>query len=178
MPADSREAITSFTGSNYRAIRASEESGKPNAQSDAIQRAFRVVRPEPGTVYRGVTGIDRGTVEKWIRWNNAKDGPFRLGRGNVGATSSAAWHPAVAAQSFMGGHQSYGSYPANSYRVLFKIQQHSGIPVETVSAAGASETEILLSRSAEFNVSRVARWEGTQNVVVIELNEVQKFGTE
>lgn len=157
------EAIQIFTGLGYGNIRRSEEQGQPNQDAKEIAKAFQNALREPGTAYRGIKDVPYKVVREWLQ----QDGTFRLGKGNAGATTSTAWHSGVSVTKFMGGTDD----PESDYKVLFQIQHTSGIPIETISSTGAAETEILLPADAEFKIQRIARWEGKQRILVIELKE-------
>lgn len=158
-----RAGIKSFTGSGYRSIRQSEESGKPNAHSDAILSAMKTATPEPGTVFRGIRGISKTVVDNYL-----KTGTFGLGPNMQGATSSTSWFADVAIDRFMCGSQD--SYA--DYKILYVLKQKSGIPVETISSVGTSEHEVLLGRGARFRTTGISIAAGTERVLVIEAEEI------
>lgn len=160
-------AIKAFTGSSYKSIRANEERGAPDERSKAIQSAFEKMHPEPGTTYRGLKDLRPEVINKWIE----HEGTLRLGIGNVGATSSSAWHAGVSAQHglFMGGH---AVDPKSTYKVLMQIRHKSGVAVEKISSSGEDETEVLLPIDAEFRIRSIARWQGKKRILLIEIEEI------
>lgn len=164
LSSDEQSAIVSFTGSGYGSIRRQEEAGSPDARSNAIKKAMSKAAPEAVTTYRGIQDVPMAVVEKWL----ANDGVFRLGKDNVGASSSTAWHPGISIHRFMGGEED----PRTGVKVLFQIHGKSGIAVETISAVGAGEAEILFGREAEFRIKTVARWQGKKKVLLIQLEEI------
>lgn len=171
---EEKSAVRSFSGSSYGPIRQVEATGRGSAEMKAKAKALSEMaeraHPEPCTAYRGVQNISQELLEKWI--SHTPDEPFRLGFHNNGATSSSAWHAGISVcrSAFMGGP--HEPREGSGYKVLFQIHQKSGVPIETISAVGSGETEILLPKDAEFRVLRSARWEGRQRIVVIELEEI------
>lgn len=163
---EQKKAISDFTDGDYGEIRDSEERGKPNKAARDLLKAFEKAHPEPGTTYRGIKNMPDAIIEKWLE----HDGVFRLGKGNVGASSSTAWHAGVSVQHslFMGGTDD----PSSSYKVLFQIRHKSGIPIEKISAVGPGETEVLIPSDAEFRIKKIAKWQGKQRILVIELEEI------
>jgi len=165
IPSDAMSGIKAFTGSSYGSIRSSEERGQPDSRSNAIQKAFKVATPEPGTVFRGIQGLPYAVIEQHLR----ASGFIQLGKGNTGATSSTSWMIDVSVDSFMGGASD--SYSKDQYKILYKINHKTGIPVEHVSSVGSTEHEILLARDARFRITGLSRAAGTQRVLVVELEE-------
>lgn len=162
LDADSLSAIKAFSGNSYGAIRRSEASGNPNAQAKAIAKAFAVAPTEAVTVYRGNHSMSKEVIESFIR----NDGIFQFNHGNTGGTTSSAWHPQTSVNGFMGGE----SEPYGDYKVLFIIHQTSGIAIEAFSVS--HETEILMSAEAQYKVRQVAKWEGRERIIQIELEEI------
>ena len=158
----SKSAIRSFTGSGYIDVRDSEESGKPSAKAKAIYEAFKTATPEPGTVFRAIRGLDQRVVEKYMRSE-----VFQLGR-TGGATSSTSWCLDASIDGFMGGNHDGGPH---DYKILFVLNQQTGIPIETLSGI-SSEREILLSRDAKFRVTGLSRPAGMKHVLVVEGEEI------
>jgi hypothetical protein len=164
IPSSAMAGIKSFTSSGYTTIRASEDAGSPNKSSNDIQKAFGVATPEPGTVFRGITGLSRDVIEKYLTGET-----FQLGKAG-GATSSTSWLIDVAVDSFMGGRHDPAS-PAQ-YKILFVMNGKTQIPVETISSVGDGERELLMKRDAMFRVTGLSRAKGTKRVLVVEAEEV------
>jgi len=167
---DSLRGIRAFTGSDYGDIRDSEERGQPNSHSKAIHKAYEVATPEPGTVFRGIQSLPRAVIDAYMRGES-----FALGRNNADATSSTSWCIDVSVDSFMGGRNDSSS---SSHKILFVLNQKTGIPVETISSVGSGECEVLMKRNARFRVTGLSRAAGTERVLVIEAEEIVDGVTE
>lgn len=161
-----KSGIVSFTGSGYSSIRDSEERGSPDHRSEAIQKAYGVATPEPGTVYRGIHSLPRAVIDKYTSSET-----FQLGK-TGGATSSTSWLIDVSIDSFMEGRYDHPSYAGEKYKILFVLNQKSGIPVETISAVGTDEHEILMKRDAKFRVTGLSRAKGTERILIVEAEEI------
>lgn len=161
---DSLSGIKAFTGSSYGAIRASEERGTPDNRSKAIQKAFDIATPEPGTVFRAIHSIDRDVIEKYMGSET-----FQLGK-TGGATSSSAWNIDASIDGFMGGRHdpSYG----DTYKILYVINGKTQIPVQTISSVGESECELMFKKDAKFRVTGLSRAAGTKRVLILEAEEI------
>lgn len=169
--ADSRSAISSFTGSGSTAIRASEDGGTPDARSNAITEAFKVATPMPGTVFRGIGS--RGNITERIAGKYLEHATFGLGV-NGGATSSTSWL-ADSAIDFMDGANDLGRGTdpnSNKWKILYVIKQRRGIAVETISSHDG-EHEVLLSREMKFRTTGLSRLKGTKRVLVVEAEEIE-----
>lgn len=167
---DSLRGIRAFTGSDDGDIRESEEGGKPNNHSNAIQKAYGVATPEPGTVFRGIQSLPRAVIDAYMRSES-----FSLGRNNADATSSTSWCIDVSVDSFMGGRN---DATGGRHKILFVLNQKTGIPVETISAVGSGECEVLMKRDARFRVTGLSRAAGTERILVIEAEEIVDGVTE
>lgn len=160
-----REAIENFTGNTYSDVRRAEHAmatGVPvhdryRLESNRINAGLRAATPEPGTVYRGISGLSAGDVERMVR----NTGTFRMGLNNTPATTSATWHTGTAVERFLKG--------SSGYDVLMKIHHKSGVGVEPLSHG---EGEVLLPKGATFRVVSAARWAGRERTIVLELQEI------
>ncbi len=160
---DARNAIGSFTGSGYIDIRQSEESGRPNARSNAIQKAFLKATPEPGTVFRALHGLSRDTIR-----NHLESDVVKLGKNNTDATSSTSWNINSSIDSFMGGRGDHAG--SDQYKLLYVLKQKTGIPVEHMGIS--HEHEVLMKRDAKFRITGLSRAQGTDRVLIVEAEEI------
>jgi hypothetical protein len=159
-----REGIQSFTGSGYSSIRDSEDRGKPDHRSNAIQKAFAVSTPEPGTVFRGIHCLPVDIIQKHLENEVVQLGKVR------GATSSTSWMIDVSIDSFMGGRDDHNS-PAQ-YKILYVLNGKTQIPIETISSVGTGEHELLFGRDAKFKITGLSRAKGTKRVLIVEAEEI------
>ena len=164
LKSDEKSAVVSFTGNGYTSIRDSEERGTPDSRSNAIHRGLRERGiAEPGTVWRGIQGLPEAVVAKHM-----EGAILQLGR-KGGATSSTSWNIDVSIDSFMGGP---GDGSPGAYKILYKINGKTQVPVETISAVGETERELMLSRDAVFRVTGLSRAKGRKYVLVVECEEI------
>jgi ADP-ribose pyrophosphatase YjhB (NUDIX family) len=162
--ANSRSAISSFTGSGYGSIRASEEKGAPNERSDSINRAYEVATPEPGTVFRGIANLPKSAVDGFLERPKFGLGP----KGS--ATSSTSWLIDVSIDGFMGGGGMDDHKQDDRYKILYVLTHKTGIPVSSIS--GHTEHEVLMSRTAKFRTTGLSRAPGTKRVLIVEAEEI------
>ncbi|HEU4411173.1 MAG TPA: hypothetical protein VFS43_38325 [Polyangiaceae bacterium] len=182
---EERKAVKKFTGPDYTAIRLVETAddealllsrlGSREAveahrkSSEQISGLFKQARPEPGTVFRGVDGLTHDDVQKILTQRPG----FGLGFGGKGATSSATWDIEIAVDFFMNGDEdplAVRGQP-DTYKVLYVIHGRSQVGVAPISKI-SMEREMLISKEARFRAVSVARHEGTERVLILELEEV------
>ncbi len=159
--------IKAFTDGQYDAIRASEERGKPDAQSVAIQEAYKVATPEPGTVYRAIGGnrpLPKEVIDAYLKAQT-----FQLGVSD-GGTSSTSWNIDVSIDGFLRGTKDHSD--PNHYKLLYILKQKTGIAIEKVSSYGEEEREILMKREAKFRTTGLSRMEGCSRVLIVEAEEI------
>lgn len=161
---NSKGAIMAFTGSSYSSIRDSEDRGSPDSRSNDIQKAFTVATPEPGTVFRGIGSLPKAVIEKHLSSET-----LQLGK-TGGATSSTSWMVDVSVDSFMQGKGDH--YLGDQYKILYVLNQKSGIPIETISGIGEVEHEVLLKRDAKFRITGLSLAAGTKRVLIVEAIEI------
>lgn len=161
---DEARAIKAFKASAYIDIRDSEEKGKPNAQSDAIQRGLSKCTPEPGTAWRGICELPKAVVDRYLQ-----NPVFQLGRMG-GATSSTSWCIDVSVDSFFGGPDEEPG--GKNYRILYKLHGKTGIPVQTISMENEDEHEILFGRNAAFRITGLSRAKGQERTLIVEAEEI------
>lgn len=156
--------IQSFTGIGYDSIREDEERGKPDHRSDAIQAGLKKGVPEPGTVWRGIWNLPEAVIRKHL-----ESGIIQLGK-KGGATSSSAWCIDVSIDSFMGG--SGDGHAHGGYKILYKLNGKTQVPIETISASGEGERELMFGREAAFRVTGLSRAKGRKHVLIVEAEEL------
>lgn len=163
MPADAVSAIRDFTGNGYTPIRDSEERGAPDSRSEAILKALKKAPAEPGTVWRGIQELPEFVITKHL-----ENGILQLGK-KGGATSSSSWLIDVSIDSFMGGP---GDGRPGGFKILYKLNGKTQVPVETISSVGDTERELMLARDAVFRVTGLSRPKGRKHVLVVEAEEL------
>lgn len=163
------DAIRSFTGSGYTALRKQERDNKRTVDVKALAESFALPRlpgdPTVGMqVWRGVHGIPKALVQKWL-----KDGEL-----DHDGTASASWRRGTAFNFASIDEQDSGSFSGDghgdTFKVVYRWANKSGRPVETFSRH-TTEGEILQPKKARFNVRAAYRPPGTRQMVFIELEE-------
>ncbi len=173
-----RSSISTFTGSNYGDIRSAsrmtkEEYAKNNygntygydsykQHADNIESAFNSVPAEErvvGTVFRGIN-VPREVANSMLA-NNAT--PHLPGQGAMFSTTRTR----TSTHTFLGGGET---------RVLFVIEQKSGVAIETVSGI-AHENEILMSGQTKCRLTEhyISTVDG-QETLVLHMEEVTPDG--
>ena len=160
--------VKAFTGSDYRTIRSAEEQGRRNDHSKHIQEMYEHATPEPGTVYRGIRNLPKNVIDRYL-----SSEVFHLGDAGP-ATSSSSWKIDVSIDNFMGGPTDDSSYGAEKWKILFKLNQKTGVPVQHISSVGEGECEVLLKKDAHFRVTGFSRPEGRnrERILIIEGEEI------
>lgn len=176
-----KHAVGSFTGSDYRAIRAAarltrEEYEKAYhslpydtaksranlansllAKRDQLRGISENVSDEVVEVYRGVRGLPRQTFEKMlneqiIQWD---------------IPTSTSWNPYVA-KGF------YSSSSSDNYSIMYRIKpapKTAGLSIEGISQH-ESENEILFGNGVKFRVVKATRDADYTNGAILYLEEI------
>ena len=171
--------LSSFTFSTHTGIRLIQTSSIESLLKKGVKRdAIDIARKEsalletslaklpksPGLVYRGISGLARKDIETFFGYMDRRTF-VSLGIDNLPATSSATWSPQVAAGFLAERPEGYG--------VIFGIKQRSGVSVEGISAY-PYEQEVLLPASAQFQITKMLRFEGEADVIYVEMVEILK----
>jgi hypothetical protein len=172
--------LSQFTFSTHTGIRLIQTSSIESLLKKGVKReAIDIARNEaalletslaklpksPGLVYRGISGLTRKDIEAFFGYMDRRTF-VSLGINNLPATSSATWSPQVAAGFLAERPEGYG--------VIFGIKQRSGVSVEGISAY-PYEQEVLLPASAQFQITKMLRFEGELDVMYVEMVEVLKL---
>lgn len=116
---------------------------------------------EPLEVFRGIHNIAPQHVEAML-----SKGEFSLN-----AASSSSRSPGIASAFMAGLNTAQGQGGANGYNVLLRIQQQSGLSIERASQS-KHEREVLLPKGARYQITDVARVQGSDRELVIYAREI------
>lgn len=168
-PLKSRElsAVKAFTASGSGRIRRSEISGSPDSDSDAILAGMQRCKTETITTWRGIDELSKDTIDRYL--HNA-GGVFGFGYEDKGASTSTSWNIDVSIDGFMSGPKDHSN--SSQYKILYKVNGRSGVPVEMISSLGEGECEILFHRNTKFRITGLSRLKGTNRVLVVECDEL------
>jgi len=169
------QAIQAFTGPQSKEIRTDEAKGRKNAYSAQIQTALNKVNVPPAedlVVWRGMQDIPDKAFDQWL---SGKD--FKLGQFGKQGTTSTSHDQRLAATDFAGLYPSGGDEwdddgRTDSNKVLFKIRNKRGVPIESFSAF-PTEREVLQPKDAKFRVLSVTRIKGLQHAFLIEAEGIE-----
>ena len=163
------KAISAFSGSAYGGMRHEERSGALSTATEQLGKAMAKTREKPNEeigveVWRGVHGIKRADLEKWLT----------EGKCDHGGTASSSWRRQVALNfGSVSEHDDgtfYGSSSAGHFCVVYRWANKSGRSIETMSRH-SSENEFLQPKTTRFQVRAAYHPPGARNVVFLELEE-------
>lgn len=181
MPSADREAVIRFTGSAYSDIRKTEtvraggkvelkplgQRGPMSAKITSAIDAAQKYALKGQQVWRGISGVKRSQVEEWLREGKVQ----HYGTASTSRSKAVALRFGGMSEGSDGSLTGYSS-GSDEVRVLYRLKNKTGVPVETISNFG-SENEVMVKAGVEYKITNA--YIGPKSggsVIVIEAEEL------